>query len=1390
MIFDRFRRLRDTFFPSDPDRIDEAGVDGDSYVPPVVGPITEPERPPVNPPVTIYPPEDPYVPYEPPVFYPPEPIEPPLTIPTEPDIPIGGPDPIEPPMEVPPVSGPIGEPEPPPIPLTIEPLYAANSIKIPVKITVATIPAPANRLFKVNINVKPAVPVFQNLVRKIGTSLRLVPIPLKLYSAVAAVARKLLDGKVEGFFDEDREGKTILNFGQDYQALVTNWMYDPSDTSKASMLVKMYRPLPDEVEEKMQVWVARELAPPVVDRLFVTYTPAAAPKIYLRPPNRKVQIAGRDGSSVSKVTMSNLLTSGAFNPVKPTDPILEEWFTHDVNASELNVNYADYREFVFFGSAQARLNAFVNKLSIIEDLDGIIAKQSSSLATSGQIITGSLPYPAIQKYADQRMEVIRSFDPYERFLYYGSETAYSSSLNTEDVDDAIYYNSDATWPKISGSAASVTSSLGQTWFTSQSVIATEYDRQNQNALTNNIPTYLKNDSNSQEFTKFVDLVGHHFDILKVYTDHMSRIYDRDSNPTTGMSQDLVWNVANSFGIKLPNQYSVRKLVDYTIGELQVASPKIYREVAAETWKRFLHNQIFLMKTKGTKASLRALANTYGVLPNILRIKESTTLGPDSAPNFESYEEQTNVLNVTTGSHIQIPWNSLPSLPKTVQVRFATTIPSSSVLLNADNSWAVTVEPTTGNYGKVVVRSFTQPEVSSSVLPIFSGEFYSTMIRYESDGITLHVARAEDDDIVDTSKTKETTTNIAAIFTAPTRLNVGGSGSAFALPNFTGLIDEVRVWGETLSDATFTQHTKYPGLYSGETSTSARDSLFARLSFNKTSNLGATGTIENEAPYVTAYDAPSLETFSAVGFQNVPTAPHNMSVVVRQVTRYTPNAASNFTTNKVHIAEPPTLQYTEDADGTLVPVLTRDFSIKPLDEKMAQGTSGNTVGFYFSLTDSINDNIVRSVGNVDLQNLIGDPSDLYKLNYTALEQLNNLYWNSYAYSYNVNSFVDFVQELLDPLFAQARSLVPARAKLLSGIVHEPHILERAKVVAYGPMQVDDDLTLEAAPVTSQPDNVEADYVPVSATIVAVDDSIATAETLDHAGLVDTRKNVLPKADTSNLLALVTGSSAEIVASSAQWDGVVASAGVLATIGAESLVYGADTLNASSVSIKNLMQSATLKSPSAPIDTSITPIGPVTDFTKLESYTYFNTTNSLIATKAIVNVRVNNNILKDRGTWAKSTTYSRNDFVVQNDPNPESQTGNGREWVCIAPAGTIVSLIPPSLDSKNWQPVRYVPTETNVVKKAVVINGSVSLAPMNSSYPRAVDYRPEHFKFTRDRRRGIINHQYAGCVQTDATTNDGKPAVEVFLTTGDVLLVNDGSAPVQPKNNPSGPILDVL
>ena len=51
------------------------------------------------------------------------------------------------------------------------------------------------------------------------------------------------------------------------------------------------------------------------------------------------------------------------------------------------------------------------------------------------------------------------------------------------------------------------------------------------------------------------------------------------------------------------------------------------------------------------------------------------------------------------------------------------------------------------------------------------------------------------------------------------------------------------------------------------------------------------------------------------------------------------------------------------------------------------------------------------------------------------------------------------------------------------------------------------------------------------------------------------------------------------------------------------------------------------------------------------------------------------------------------------------------------------------------------------------------------------------------------RYSGCVQDQDSTTDGKSPVEVFVSSGERLVVTSNVQPVQRTDNTTGPRLDV-
>ena len=63
------------------------------------------------------------------------------------------------------------------------------------------------------------------------------PVSVGLRDALISVLTNQINSKVRSYVDKDRFLKTLINFGEDTQRIVTNWKLDPNDNTK--LLIKL-----------------------------------------------------------------------------------------------------------------------------------------------------------------------------------------------------------------------------------------------------------------------------------------------------------------------------------------------------------------------------------------------------------------------------------------------------------------------------------------------------------------------------------------------------------------------------------------------------------------------------------------------------------------------------------------------------------------------------------------------------------------------------------------------------------------------------------------------------------------------------------------------------------------------------------------------------------------------------------------------------------------------------------------------------------------------------------------------------------------------------------------------------------------------------------------------
>jgi hypothetical protein len=91
---------------------------------------------------------------------------------------------------------------------------------------------------------------------------------------------------------------------------------------------------------------------------------------------------------------------------------------------------------------------------------------------------------------------------------------------------------------------------GLTFIQSQSLVAADYDENNNNALINAIPTYLREDDANAQYELFIEMLGEMFDNIWIYYQDVTEKWNADNRLQYGVSKDIVADVLRDLGLKI------------------------------------------------------------------------------------------------------------------------------------------------------------------------------------------------------------------------------------------------------------------------------------------------------------------------------------------------------------------------------------------------------------------------------------------------------------------------------------------------------------------------------------------------------------------------------------------------------------------------------------------------------------------------------------------------------------------------------------------------------------------------------------------------------------------------------------------------------------------------
>ena len=402
----------------------------------------------------------------------------------------------------------------------------------------------------------------------------------------------------------------LLNFGDNNQVVVVNIALNKVE-SGYEILFKLYQPLPDNIQEKDTLWIVQEKSNPYSFDINLDKLVIQAPGPRLRGPNFNIDIPDQNNVATSYQTYTSLINSVQNVSTSSYQQLLSLITSQSI---DINVDYTDFTNFVFFSSVKQRVINFYGKVKQIEDYNNLISTYTPNVAATSSLnleITSS---------KNAINNIISQFDGYEYYLYFES--------------------SSYTWPKTTSTTPYIlaTTSSAQTWYNATTGSAESYDNDNQNNLVFTVPSFIKDDDNNNQYITFLNMVGHYFDNIWIFLQAVTDINLANNNLEKGVSKDLVYYVLQSLGIKLYNQYGDSDNVSFLVG----ASGSSYytgsdsqaftytgsylntiphKDLLAESYKRIYHNLPLLLKTKGTAYGLQTLVSTFGITGSVLQVKE-------------------------------------------------------------------------------------------------------------------------------------------------------------------------------------------------------------------------------------------------------------------------------------------------------------------------------------------------------------------------------------------------------------------------------------------------------------------------------------------------------------------------------------------------------------------------------------------------------------------------------------------------------------------------------------------------------------------------------------------------------------------------------------------------
>ena len=1129
------------------------------------------------------------------------------------------------------------------------------------------------------------------------------------------IRKSIYDAFIETikFNEPEKESKYLthlVNLGNDNRIIVSSWEEDNWTLSEKveddlgntvvknevkSVILKLYEPLPPEVQINSTMWITKLMTNPLIETIVLNEE-AVVEYPHIKGPNFDIEVDFVKGQSTNYESLDNLIISAS-----SSSTLIQNYLSSSlVDTSALNIKYASgsaasgsaeylWDNFVHFSSAAERVNNFVYKVQLIENYETLIT--SASIGAQTASLAGQ---QEVQRLNTKKSSLIQGFDGFETFLY-------TSSSFTTNSSGSI------TWPYTGATRLVSTNTNVVKWYETVLGLATNYDNNNSNWLINNIPQYITTNTENENYLLFFSMVGHHFDNIYYYTKAIERSRGLGYESDNGVANKVLYEMLKSFSWDAKNIGGDKDLWNYVFGEDKAGGSKEStpsNQRSNEVWRRIINNLPYLLKHKGTRRGIYALMTCYGIPSSNLSIMEF------GGPEVTDYSKNKLLMDGTSYALKMASGNTIPigsvSNTKTIEL-FVKPSTAGNYNVVYDNATHIVISGSVGStYGKVKFSTIETP-----LLPLFNGRYFGISLNEYATYTELNVMQVESDRLIFSASITGSGVTIG------TDITIGS-----ATNGFSGSIDEFRIWNTPLSRSVFEQHVYYPEMVNGNHISASTTDLELRFDFEYPKNLSGGAKIINVAPIISLgtgsrnyYEdnntvvgisgRPTVKSATATSFTSVTTHPYQFEVLNRNVVLEMPDIGTGrYSTNKIRFEEQ---------------ALLSDLSPKTRSTRKAfdnQPMDSNRVGLFFSPNKELNLDIAKSFGDTDFNEYIGDPSDRFKPGYKSLDNIRNYYFQRIN-GRNIYSYINLIRAYEKAMFEDIKKMLPARVTATTGILIEPHFLERSKYQYTKP--------------TGSSDYYEVTIPPTT---------IPYAEYNQYEAIVDADMGEQVFGENNQYESVVDADFGEkISAENNQY---------------ESVIYINDEIGTSG---ENFSYEATIAYELA--------TGTLTKQDINED------NNKLVGRNDYVDVGFS--IYAQNGAAIRS--YYDSDKVLRKERIRVTLIEEEKTKTIIRPSVRINGISDPRSEPAE-ENITY--TEKSLVVQpfsgstAPTVGGSIVSASAVSGY------LPTHYRNTSDLTTGLQNAYYKGCKNTSATTLDGSSPIEVFVTNPNVIKVISGRGNNEP------------